>query len=486
MPEPSGEPAPTEIRAKKLYIETVGCQMNVLDSELVVGSLRREGYELTGEIGQADAILYNTCSVRQRAEDKTYSALGRARRLKAIKPDLAIGVLGCMAQKDQATILKRAPQVDIVVGPGQLGRVPELLAEARRTGTPQMAVSLPRTGGSRDAVTGSFAEYDPLREPAMRPNGFQAFVRVMMGCDKFCTYCIVPSVRGPEQSRPADAIVSEARDLADQGVVEITLLGQTVNSYKHTTPDGRTSRLSDLLMRLGEIDGLRRIKFLTNYPNDMTDDLLQAVRDLPVVSRYLHVPAQSGCDAVLGRMKRNYTAAFYDEMLAKIRGTVPDASVSSDFIVGFSGETEASFEKSMRLVERSRFKNSFIFKYSPRAGTKADSLFFDDVPEEVKKRRNRDLLAAQDTICLEDHRALIGKTVNVLVEGPSKAASSREDGDPLGQLGGRSACDRAVVFDGHERLIGRFVDVRIEDAGVVTLIGRVATTGEERGRGAGD
>ncbi len=462
-------------RKKKLYIETVGCQMNLLDSELVVGKLRSEGYELTDDIGQADTILYNTCSVRQHAEDKIYSALGRIRNLKRDKPHVEIGVLGCMAQKDQGQILRRAPHVDVVIGPGQLGRVSELLDAARADGKPKMAVSLPRTGGTRDAITASFAEYDPLREPAMRPSPFQAFVRIMMGCDKFCTYCIVPSVRGPEQSRPPRAIVDEARTLADQGVKEITLLGQTVNSYKHAEPDGRTARLSDLLERLQEIDGVERIKFITNFPNDMTDDLLQAVRDLPKVSRYLHVPAQSGCDEVLKRMKRGYTVGLYDEMLERIKEMVPDAAVSSDFIVGFCGETEASFQKSLALVERARFKNSFIFKYSPRTGTKADTLLIDDVPEDVKRRRNNELLEAQNQISQEDHRAFVGRTVRVLVEGPSKSSPATLEPDEFGQLVGRTWCDRIVVFEGPGRLIGQFLPVEVEAASVVTLFGRVAT-----------
>jgi tRNA-2-methylthio-N6-dimethylallyladenosine synthase len=468
---------------KKLYIETVGCQMNVLDSELVVGKLRGEGYELTDDIGQADTILYNTCSVRQHAEDKIYSALGRVRRLKQQRPEIAVGVLGCMAQKDQDRILKRAPFVDVVVGPGQLGRVAELLDRARDEQRPQMAVSLARTDGSRQAVTASFAEYDPLREPAMRPSPFQAFVRIMMGCDKFCTYCVVPSVRGPEQSRPPGVIVAEARQLAGQGVKEITLLGQTVNSYNYQEPDGRLCRLSDLLARLHDIDGIARIKFITNFPNDMTDDLLQAVRDLPNVSRYLHVPAQSGCDEMLKRMKRLYCVALYDDMLARIRETVPDAAVSSDFIVGFCGETEASFQKSVRLVERARFKNSFIFKYSPRQGTKADLLFNDDVPEGVKKARNNDLLAVQTAISREDNRRFVGRTVEVLVEGPSKASAPDRHG--LGQLAGRTWCDRIVVFEGHERLVGQFVPVAVEDASAVTLFGRVVTTGPVSAGAAG-
>jgi tRNA-2-methylthio-N6-dimethylallyladenosine synthase len=460
---------------KKLYIETVGCQMNLLDSELVVGKLRSEGYELTDDIGQADTILYNTCSVRQHAEDKIYSALGRIKNLKRDKPHISIGVLGCMAQKDQGAILKRAPHVDVVIGPGQLERVSELLDAAKLDGKPKMAVSLPRTAGSRENVTASFAEYDPLREPAMRPNPFQAFIRIMMGCDKFCTYCIVPSVRGPEQSRPPGLILDEARTLAGQGVKEITLLGQTVNSYKFLEGDGRTTRLSDLLERLQEVEGIERIKFITNFPNDMTDDLLLAVRDLPKVSRYLHVPAQSGCDEVLKRMKRGYTVALYDEMLERIRATIPDAAVSSDFIVGFCGETEASFQKSMEMVVRSRFKNSFIFKYSPRLGTKADTLLIDDIPEEVKKRRNAELLALQNAISLEDHQGFIGMTVEVLVEGPSKTESSVLAPGEFGQLAGRTWCDRIVLFDGPGRLIGRFLSVEIERASTVTLYGRAVT-----------
>jgi tRNA-2-methylthio-N6-dimethylallyladenosine synthase len=466
---------PTPAR-KKLYIETVGCQMNLLDSELVVGKLRSEGYELTDDIDQADTILYNTCSVRQHAEDKIYSALGRVRRLKERNPELTIGVLGCMAQKDQGQILRRAPHVDVIVGPGQLARVPELLTQARVHDTPQVAVSLPRSGGTRETVTASFAEYDPLREPAMRPSPFQAFVRIMMGCDKFCTYCIVPSVRGPEQSRPPGVIVEEARQLAGQGVKEITLLGQTVNSYSFRQPDGRTSRLADLLLALHDIPGIQRIKFITNFPNVMTDDLLQAVRDLPRVARYLHVPAQSGCDLVLKRMKRMYTAALYDAMLARIRATVPDAAVSSDFIVGFCGETEDSFAKSVDLVKRARFKNSFIFKYSPRQGTKADALYADDVPEEVKRRRNNELLAVQTAISLEDNRARVGRVYEVLVEGPSKSAARQPSPGGVLQLTGRTACDRIVVFDGPERLVGRFVPVRIDDCSAVTLFGQVVTT----------
>ncbi len=470
MAEEAGGPA-----GKKLYIETVGCQMNLLDSELVVAKLRNEGYELTDDLNQADLVLYNTCSVRQHAEDKIYSALGRIKRLKERKPGLSVGVLGCMAQKDQEQIFRRAPHVDVVVGPGQLARVGELVERSREENARQIAVSRARSSGSLEVIAASFEGYDPDREPAMRPSPFQAFVRVMMGCDKFCTYCIVPSVRGPEQSRPPGMIVEEARVLAGQGVKEITLLGQTVNSYKYRESAGRDVRLSDLLLALDDLGGIERIKFITNFPNDMTDDLLEAVRDLEKVCPYIHVPAQSGCDAVLKRMKRMYTVGFYEEMLARIRATVPDVAISSDFIVGFCGEDEASFERSMGLVERSRFKNSFIFKYSERETTKAAALFPDDVSEPVKKRRNAELLALQTAISLEDNQQRIGKTLEVFVEGPSKKTVRRDGWEGADQLTGRTRCDRIVLFQGAERLLGRTVRVVVEDASAVALFGRVET-----------
>src|SRR3989440_902789 len=343
---------------KKLYIETVGCQMNVLDSELVVGSLRRAGYEMTHEPTDADVILFNTCSVREHAEDKIYSALGRLRGHKRHYPEKVIGVLGCMAQKDQELIRRRAPHVDIVCGTGQLARLPELIAEVERSGRPQLAVSLDRKGASRPEVERSFESYDPLRDPSMRPSRFQAYVRVMIGCDKFCTYCIVPSVRGPEQSRHPEHIAAEVRQLAAEGCKEVCLLGQTVNSYRYDLGDGRQVRLSDLLARIHNIAGVERIKFITNFPRDMSDDLLDAVRELPKVGPYLHVPAQSGCNDVLRRMKRLYTVEYYRDMLARSRARVPGVAVSSDFIVGFCGETEEAFERTCDLVRTAGFKNS--------------------------------------------------------------------------------------------------------------------------------
>jgi tRNA-2-methylthio-N6-dimethylallyladenosine synthase len=465
---------------KKLYIETVGCQMNVLDSELVVGSLRRQGYELTHEPTEADVILFNTCSVRQHAEDKIYSALGRLRDHMQRHPSKVLGVLGCLAQKDQETIRRRAPHVDIVCGTGQLARLPELIAEVERTGSPQLAVSLDRKEASRHEVEHSFESYDPMRDPSMRPTRFQAYVRIMIGCDKFCTYCIVPSVRGPEQSRHPEHIAAEVRQLAEEGCKEITLLGQTVNSYKYDLGDGRQVRLAELLACIHDMPGLARIKFITNFPKDMSDELLDAVRELPKVCPYLHVPAQSGCNEVLKRMKRLYTVEYYHEMLQRCRERVPGVAISSDFIVGFCGETEQSFERTCALVRDSGFKNSFIFKYSPRPGTKADELYRDDVIEEVKKRRNNDLLAIQNAVSLADHRGRIGQTVEVLVEGPSKTHRKHTDDRGPVQLTGRTECDHIVVFEGNERLIGQVVRVTVEEASAFTLFGTVET-GEQVG-----
>lgn len=481
---------------KTLYIETVGCQMNMLDSELVVASLRKAGYRLVDTPQQADTILFNTCSVRQHAEDKIYSALGRLKHAKQRHPNKIIGVLGCMAQKDQKLIFERAPFVDLVVGPGQLHQIPALLEDIAAGSGQRLEVSLDRKAGSRQEIEQSFESYDPLRDPEMRPTPHQAFVRIMIGCDKFCTYCIVPSVRGPEQSRPAAHIEAEVRKLAAEGCKEVTLLGQTVNSYRHTD-GGRTSRLSDLLERIHDIEGLGRIKFVTNYPKDMTQDLLEAVRDLPKCSHYLHVPVQSGSNEVLARMKRGYTVEQYREMFGRIRETIPDAAVTSDFIVGFCGETERDFELSTELLTECRFKNSFIFKYSPRPGTKGHDLYPDDVPDDVKRRRNNELLAMQNAISEEDNQPFVGRQVEVLVEGPSKAAKKQErnhdhdhdhncDTEAAGcgddvyesgpvQLTGRTNCDRIVVFAGNRRQIGQTLPITIYDANAFTLFGSVVT-----------
>jgi tRNA-2-methylthio-N6-dimethylallyladenosine synthase len=460
---------------RSLFIETVGCQMNVLDSEMVVADLKKRGYELARNLPSADVILFNTCSVREQAENKTYSALGRLRSFKKQHPEKIIGVMGCMAQKDQQLVFSRAPYVDLVVGPGQLARIPDLIEQVAAGKGPQMAVSLGRREGPLESIKRSHETFDPLRDPTMRPTPFQAYLRIQIGCDKFCTYCIVPMTRGPEQGRPPDQILAEARVLADQGCKEITLIGQTVNSYKYMS-GGRTTRLSNLLYALHEIDGIQRLKFVTNYPKDMTDDLLQAVRDLPKCSPYLHVPAQSGSNDVLARMKRGYTVEDYREMYGRIRDYLSDAAVTSDFIVGFCGETDEDFQKTYDLVAECRFKNSFIFKYSERPGTKGAELYADDVPFEVKNRRNNELLELQNRISEQDSQRFLGERVEVLVEGPSDRAKHRgEDAGDIVQLAGRTPDDRIVVFDGNPRLIGESIPIMIYDVSPHTLFGAVVT-----------
>ncbi len=454
----------------RVYIETLGCQMNVLDSELLAATLKEAGFEMVDTGRTADVVLFNTCSVRQHAEDKVYSALGRLKHRKETRPGTVIGVVGCMAQKDRDRIFRRVPHVDLVVGPGQLGRVPDLIERVTAGGGPQMAVSDDRRLGSRAEVAGTFARLDATAPPR-RPTA-QAMVRAMFGCDNFCSYCIVPSVRGPEQCRPLGEIAAEVQRLADEGCIEVTLLGQAVNNYADTT-GGTIRRLGDVLERLNGIGGLRRIRFVTNYPKSMSDDLLAAVRDLDKVCPYLHVPAQSGSDQVLARMKRGYTAGFYRDMLRRIAETVPDAAVTSDFIVGFCGETEADFQQTIDLVREGRFKNSFIFKYSPRPGTKAAELYADDVPEAVKRQRNNDLLAVQNAIGLEDNRRLVGRRLEVLVEGPSKTARKQGQTGDTRQLVGRTTCHRIVVFDGPATRVGQLADVEIERAEPVTLYGRL-------------
>jgi tRNA-2-methylthio-N6-dimethylallyladenosine synthase len=460
--------------SNKLYIETVGCQMNMLDSEMVVASLRKHGYELTDQAEKADTILFNTCSVREHAEEKIYSALGRLREHKKKHPEKIIGVLGCMAQKDQDSIFHRVPFVDIVVGPGQLQQVPDLIAESRATGKQLTALSLGRKAGSLDQIKRSHETFDPLRDPTMRESPFQAYLRIQIGCDKFCTYCIVPMTRGPEQGRDPVDIVAEARVLADQGCKEITLVGQTVNSYRHER-DGSITCLADLLEMLHEIDGIERLKFITNYPKDMTDRLLTTVRDLPKCSTYLHVPAQSGSNDVLKRMKRGYTVEDYRDMMQRIHATIPGASVSSDFIVGFCGETDAEFELTAELLRECRFKNSFIFKYSERPGTKAASLLPDDIPEAVKRERNQILLEIQSEISEADNALFLGRTVEVLVEGPSKWAMKKTPDADVLQLTGRTMCDRIVVFEGNRRQVGQTLKISIHEVSPFTLLGAIQT-----------
>lgn len=472
--------------SRKLYMETFGCQMNVLDSELVAGQLRAQGFESVSHARDADVVLINTCSVRGHAEDKVYSRLGELARIKRRRPEMVIGVIGCMAERDGENILARCPHVDLLCGPNAIARVPALVAEVLGArGRPVALAQGPSrrlAPEERSLVLDDLEALDLARPLPQDGTAIQAYVRVQRGCDKFCTFCVVPFTRGPEVSRPPANIVEEVRRFAGAGVREITLLGQTVNSYAFRE-NGRVVRFAELLERVHEVPGVRRLRFVTSYPGDFTDDILAAMRDLPNVCEYLHIPAQSGSNPVLQRMKRQYSVEQYLDLIDRARATVPGISLAGDFIVGFSGETDEDFERTVALLERVRYKNCFIFKYSPRPGTAADRRLPDDVPAEVKRERNIRLLAVQDRISREDNARMIGREVEVLVEGFSAAAikaqqAEQSRGQEVGwrrsdQLTGRTRGDQIVVFPGPESLIGRFVSVRITAATALTLHGEV-------------
>ncbi|MFP4058132.1 MAG: tRNA (N6-isopentenyl adenosine(37)-C2)-methylthiotransferase MiaB [Candidatus Brocadiia bacterium] len=432
----------------RLHVVTFGCQMNKLDSEAVAGQLLERGYVPVEEAGEADVVLIHTCSVRRHAEDKVWSLLGTLRRHKERRPGLVVAVAGCMAQREREAILERMPHVDVVCGTMELPRLPGLIAAAREGRGPALAV----------------AQRPDVRVPRIvprRPSRFQAYVAVMRGCDNFCSYCVVPYVRGREHSRPPDEIEDEVRRLADDGCKEVTLLGQNVNSYGRSLGDGLT--LAGLLRRLAPIGGLERLRFVTSHPKDATDELFQAMADLPPVCPYLHMPAQAGSNRVLRDMHRRYTREYYLERVAALRQRVPGAEVAGDFIVGFPGETEDEFEQTLDLVGRVEYLNCFVFKYSPRPGTRAAEMA-DDVPWETKRERNRRLLAVQEAIMARHQAAFVGRTVRVLVEGPSKR-------DP-DNLTGRTPGNRIVAFPGEAKLAGEMVDVEVVDSTPLTLLGR--------------
>ena len=468
----------------KVYLETMGCQMNRLDSELVATQLRRAGHELVDDRKAADVVLYNTCSVRRHAEDKVYSRLGADNRRKSRhRPKLIIGVLGCMAQKEGRDLRKRFPEVDVICAPGRLADLVELIDQAAN-GLPGVAMDPVRgpsdkTASAEPGPAGEIDALDLARDPHETASPYQAYVRVAKGCDNFCSYCVVPFVRGPERSRRPERIVEEVRRLVEAGRSEITLLGQTVNRYRYSPSSGESGavRFSDLLGRVSGVAGLRRLRFVTSHPVDFGDDVLEAMRDLPNVCEYIHVPPQSGSDAVLKRMNRRYTRSQYDDLIDRARRTVPGVVLAGDFIVGFPGETEADHAASAELIRRSGFKNSFIFKYSPRAGTAAARELPDDVPDDVKKRRNRELLAVQGEVGLAHHIDYVGRTVEVLIEGPSVRADKQavKPTAEATQLVGRSRGDHIVHFTGPTRLAGRYIDVHVTGATALALLGSART-----------
>ena len=407
---------------KTVFFETFGCQMNKLDAELSLGLLQEDGYKIVDKVDDADVILFNTCSVRKHAEDKVYSHLGALKTLKKRHPEVIVGVLGCMAQKDGEAIFKRMPHVDLVCGTRMFSRLPEMLLKIRNHGSHVLAIDEDQIVNVKRAVT-------------YRPNFYQAFVTVMRGCDNYCSYCIVPYVRGREISRTIADIKEEVQSLVSNGCKEVTLLGQNINSYGKGLSGNVT--LGDLLTELNAIDGLERIRFVTSHPADMSRDLIRTMSRLEKVCEYLHMPVQSGSDEVLKRMRRGYTAGYYREFVRYARELIPHLTVASDFIVGFPGETEEDFQETVRLMEDIRFQNCFIFKYSPRTGTKAAELK-DDVPDEKKRARNMKLLELQKKISLEENTKMIGKKVEVLVEGASKSDPNR--------LSGRTRQNHIVVL----------------------------------------
>jgi len=441
--------------------------MNKLDSALVTAALKDAGFEIIDDEKKADAVLINTCSVRQHAEQRVLSHLGNLKHIKKSRPELVVGIFGCMAQRLAEQLLDDAV-VDIVCGPGQIPQLAEYVKNALSQKSKQLAVT--ENIRSSSSENPQLEEFESVYDSDDKAIPGQAYVRVMHGCNNFCSYCIVPYVRGPEVSRQPERIIEQIKRLAAEGIKQVTLLGQAVNFYKYKSAD-KTYRLSDILEMVNNIEGIEWIRFVTNYPSE--DDfarICEAMRDLPKVCRHLHIPAQSGSDKILKAMNRKYTAKQYLNLMETAKKIVPGLAIASDFIVGFPGETDKDFQKTVELVKKVQFKNSFIFKYSPRPGTAGEKNFEDNVPEEIKKQRNIELLAVQEKISDELNKGFLGETVKVLVEGPSR--KSHQAGQQM-QLVGRTATDWIVVFEGSKKLAGQFAEVKITKASPLTLFGEI-------------
>lgn len=436
----------------KLFIKTHGCQMNEYDSAKMADVLKAShGMELTQDEAEADVILINTCSIREKAQEKVFSQLGRWKQHKKDGKPVLIGVGGCVASQEGDAIVKRAPYVDLVFGPQTLHRLPQLIDAQRRSGLPQVDISFPE-----------IEKFDRLPEP--RAEGPSAFVSIMEGCSKYCSYCVVPYTRGEEISRPFDDVLVEVAQLAAQGVREVNLLGQNVNAYRGATHDGGVADLAVLIHAIAHIDGIGRIRFTTSHPLEFSDSLIEAYASVPQLANYLHLPVQAGSDRVLSAMKRGYTALEFKQKIRKLRAVRPDICVSSDFIVGFPGETAEDFEKTMKLIDDIGFDQSFSFIFSSRPGTPAANLA-DDTPAAEKHERLMRLQAAINVNAKNISTAMIGSVQRVLVEKPSTR-------DPR-ELTGRTENMRFVNFPGHPRLIGQFVDVLITEAMANSLRGRL-------------
>jgi tRNA-2-methylthio-N6-dimethylallyladenosine synthase len=439
---------------KKLYIKSFGCQMNEYDSDKMADVLRvSDGLTPTDNPADADVILFNTCSVREKAQEKVFCDLGRVRELKLARPDLIIGVGGCVASQEGSAIVKRAPYVDLVFGPQTLHRLPQMIAERRASGVPQVDISFPE-----------IEKFDSLPPPHV--TAARAYVSIMEGCSKYCSFCVVPYTRGEEVSRPVDDILAEIAVLTVQGVKEVTLLGQNVNAYRGALNDGSDADLALLLDYVHDMPGIERIRFTTSHPREFTPRLIEAYARLPKLVSHLHLPVQAGSDRILAAMKRGHTALEYKSIIRRLREVRPDLALTSDFIIGFPGETDADFDATMQLVEDIGFDNSFSFIYSKRPGTPAANLA-DDVPHAVKQARLSRLQKHIDAHALSLCQAMVGSRERVLVESISKK-------DP-NELAARTGTNRIVNFVGAPALIGEFVDVMITAAQAHTLRGSLVT-----------
>ncbi|MDQ0472362.1 tRNA (N6-isopentenyl adenosine(37)-C2)-methylthiotransferase MiaB [Labrys wisconsinensis] len=463
-PDKTSAPSPAAGAAKTVFIKSYGCQMNVYDSQRMADALAPEGYVETAAVEEADLVILNTCHIREKAAEKIYSELGRVRLARDARRaegrGMTIAVAGCVAQAEGEEILKRAPAVDLVVGPQTYHRLPQLVAAAQ---------------ASRKVVDTEFPLEDKFgRLPAAprektRARGPAAFLTVQEGCDKFCTFCVVPYTRGAETSRPVEAILAEARRLAEAGVREITLLGQNVNAYHGEGPDGRSWPLGRLLARLAEVEGVERLRYTTSHPRDMDEALIAAHRDLPQLMPYLHLPVQSGSDRILEAMNRRHDAAQYHRLVERVRAARPDIAFSSDFIVGFPGETEADFAATLRLIEDVGYAGAYSFKYSPRPGTPGATLE-GQVPEPVMAERLARLQAVTEGQQKAFNRESVGRTMDVLLE---------RRGKKPGQVTGRSPWLQAVQVEADEALIGTVVPVTIVATGTWSLYGEMPGAGEK-------
>jgi tRNA-2-methylthio-N6-dimethylallyladenosine synthase len=448
-----GSSRSTDNVPRTLFIRTFGCQMNEYDSDRMADVLREaEGMELAASPAEADVILFNTCSVREKAQEKVFSDLGQVRALKARRPDLIIGVGGCVASQEGEAIVRRAPYVDVVFGPQTLHRLPDLIARRRASGRPQVDVSFPE-----------IEKFDHLPPP--RVDGPSAFVSIMEGCSKYCSFCVVPYTRGEEVSRPFDDVLTEVADLADHGVIEVTLLGQNVNAWRGAMSAGETADFALLLEYVAEIPGIERIRYTTSHPKEMTQRLIDAHGRIARLAPQVHLPVQSGSDRILAAMKRGYTTLEYKSVVRRLRAARPDLSLTSDFIVGFPGETDRDFEQTMRLIDEIGYDGSFSFLYSPRPGTPAAELA-DGTLHEAKQARLERLQARIGEQYRANSEAMVGSVQRVLVEGPSKKDRN--------ELAGRSANNRVVNFAGEASLVGRLVPVTITAALPHSLRGRLA------------